>query len=108
MLSRGRVGTVATEVSQRWLKPQGCSSEELLVLLSRAGFKVDLRADAPSCMFDMGYGCETSWLTGLEMQRRRAYGITVRWLMGVTSAFELWSKKWGRGRENVRSIDLFY
>ena len=58
MLSRGRVDTVATEVSQRWLKPQGCSSEELLVLLSRAGFKVDLRADAPSCMFDMGYGCD--------------------------------------------------
>ena len=28
------------------------------MLLSRAGFKVDLREDAPSCMFDMGYGCD--------------------------------------------------
>ena len=57
MLSAGRVSTVAIEVSQRWLKPQSCSAEELLVLLLRAGFNVNLKS-TPSCAFEGGFGCD--------------------------------------------------
>ena len=56
MLSE-RVQTVAIEMAQHWLRPQSCSSEELLVMLLRAGFKLDVKT-TPSCAFDLGAYCD--------------------------------------------------
>ena len=59
LLTAGVVRAATLEMADTWLKPNGCSSDLLLGLLSSFGFLVDVR-DTPRCIYGR-YGCDMTF-----------------------------------------------